>query len=226
MTSINDISDFARIIREQPEWADAIRSLLLGKELLELPERFAQFVQLTTENFELVHQRLDNLETRMDRLEVRMDRLEGRFEHMEGRFGNFEGSEYERRIRTRMLFRARHLLGLERPYLALTQEGLVAPQLDSIITRAIDSGSIDLEQSQDLHETDLIIMGQNNRHTAIEISLTAGSEDIDRAKRRAEVLSAATGDTVTPAIITANLPDAERDEAAANGVIPFIVPYP
>ena len=219
MTSINDISDFARIIREQPEWADAIRSLLLGKELLELPERFAQFVQLTTENFQLVHQRLDNLETRMDRLEVRMDRLEGRF-------GNFEGSEYERRIRTRMLFRARHLLGLERPYLALTQDGLVAPQLDSIITRAIDTGSIDLEQSQDLHETDLIIMGQNNRHTAIEISLTAGSEDIDRAKRRAEVLSAATGDTVTPAIITANLPDAERDEAAANGVIPFIVPYP
>ena len=219
MTSVNDISDFARIIREQPEWADAIRSLLLGKELLELPERFAKFVQLTTENFQLVHQRLDNLETRMDNLETRMDRLEGRF-------GNFEGNDYERRIRTKMLFRARNLLGLERPYLALTQEGLVAPQLDSIIARAIDTGSIDLEQSQDLHDADLIIMGQNNRHTTIEISLTADSEDINRAKRRAEILSAATGDTVTPAIITATLPDTERDEAAANGVIPFLIPYP
>ena len=212
VTSVNDISDFARIIREQPEWADTIRSLLLGQELLELPERFAKFVRLTTENFQLVHQRLDNLETRMDRLE--------------GRFGNFEGNDYERRIRTKMLFRARHLLGLERPYLALTQEGLVAPQLDSIIARAIDTGSIDLEQSQDLHDADLIIMGQNNHHTAIEISLTADSEDINRAKRRAEILSAATGDTVTPTIITATLPDAERDEAAANGVIPFIIPYP
>jgi hypothetical protein len=125
-----------------------------------------------------------------------------------------------------MLFRARNLLGLERPYLALTQEGLVAPQLDSIIARAIDTGSIDLEQSQDLHDADLIIMGQNNRHTTIEISLTADSEDINRAKRRAEILSAATGDTVTPAIITATLPDTERDEAAANGVIPFLIPYP
>ena len=219
MTSVNDISDFARIIREQPEWADTIRSLLLGKELLELPERFAKFVQLTTENFQLVHQRLDNLETRMDNLETRMDRLEGRF-------GNFEGNDYERRIRTKMLFRARNLLGLERPYLALTQEGLVAPQLDSIIARAIDTGSIDLEQSQDLHDADLIIMGQNNRHTTIEISLTADSEDINRAKRRAEILGTATGDTVTPAIITATLPDTERDEAAANGVIPFIIPYP
>ena len=226
MTSVNDISDFARIIREQPEWADTIRSLLLGQELLELPERFAKFVQLTTENFQLIHQRLDNLETRMDRLEGRFGHLEGRFGHLEGRFGNFEGNDYERRIRTKMLFRARNLLGLERPYLALTQEGLVAPQLDSIIARAIDTGSIDLEQSQDLHETDLIIMGQNNRHTAIEISLTADSEDINRAKRRAEILSAATGDTVTPAIITATLPDTERDEAAANDVIPFIIPYP
>ena len=226
MTSVNDISDFARIIREQPEWADTIRSLLLGQELLKLPERFAKFVQLTTENFQLIHQRLDNLETRMDRLEGRFGHLEGRFGHLEGRFGNFEGNDYERRIRTKMLFRARNLLGLERPYLALTQEGLVAPQLDSIIARAIDTGSIDLEQSQDLHETDLIIMGQNNHHTAIEISLTADSEDINRAKRRAEILSAATGDTVTPAIITATLPDTERDEAAANGVIPFIIPYP
>jgi hypothetical protein len=115
---------------------------------------------------------------------------------------------------------------LERPYLALTQEGHVAPQLDSIIARAIDTGSIDLEQSQDLHDADLIIMGQNNRHTTIEISLTADSEDINRAKRRAEILSAATGDTVTPAIIKATLPDTERDEAAANGVIPFLIPYP
>ena len=62
MTSINDIADFVRIIREQPEWADTIRGILLGQELLELPERFASFVELTSENFRLVHQRLDRLE--------------------------------------------------------------------------------------------------------------------------------------------------------------------
>ena len=155
-----------------------------------------------------------------------MDTLKAGLDILKGRFSNFEGTEYERRIRTRMLFRARNLLGLERPYVALTQDGLVAPQLDSIIADAIDTGSIDVEQSQDLHETDLIIMGQNNRHTAVEVSLTADSEDITRAKRRAEVLSAATGDTVTAAIITANLPDTERDQAAANGVTAFIIPYP
>ena len=247
MTTINDISDFARIIREQPEWADAIRSLLLGKELLELPERFAHFVQLTAENFQLVHQRLDGLgtqmdgldtrmdgldtrmdglDTRMDGLDTRMDGLDTRMDRLEGRFANFEGGEYERRVRTKFLFRARNQLGLERPYLALTQDGFVSPQLDSVIAHAIDTGSIDLEQIQDLHDSDLIIMGQNNRHTAVEISMTADSEDIIRAKRRAEVLSAATGDTVTATIVTASLPDTERDQAAANGVTAFIIPYP
>ena len=62
MTTINDIADFVRIIREQPEWADTIRGILLGQELLELPERFASFVDLTSENFRLVHERLERLE--------------------------------------------------------------------------------------------------------------------------------------------------------------------
>ncbi len=74
MTTINDISDFARIIREQPEWADTIRSLLLGKELLELPARFAEFVELTNRNFQLVYERLERLES--DMVEVKADLVE------------------------------------------------------------------------------------------------------------------------------------------------------
>ena len=53
---MNDIADLARILREQPEWADAIRSILLGQELLELPQRFAEFAEATNE-------RLTRLET-------------------------------------------------------------------------------------------------------------------------------------------------------------------
>ena len=62
MTSINNISDLARILREQPEWADTIRGLLLSKELLDLPDQFAKFVEMTNRNFQLVHQRLERLE--------------------------------------------------------------------------------------------------------------------------------------------------------------------
>ena len=62
MTTINGIEDLARILRENPDWADTIRSILLSQELLELPGRFAEFVRLTQESNRLINERLERLE--------------------------------------------------------------------------------------------------------------------------------------------------------------------
>ena len=240
MTSINDIADLARILKEQPEWADTIRSLLLSEELLNLPARFAEFVQLTQESNRITNERLGrletvvgqlatrtgNLETVVGQLATQMQRMETRMGRVEGRFSNFEGSDYERRVRTRALVRARDILGLEDPYLALTQDGTIAPQLNSIIAQAIGNGSISREQSTDLHETDLIISDQSNRHMVVEVSLTADEDDIARAKRRANTMRAATGGTVSPVVITAILSDAQSAQAVDQEVTTFIIPYP
>ena len=75
MTTINDIADLIRIIREDPAWAEALRSVLLSKELLELPETFAAFVSETRENFRLVHNRLEALETGQDALRADVTEL-------------------------------------------------------------------------------------------------------------------------------------------------------
>ena len=240
MTSINDIADLARILKEQPEWADTIRSLLLSEELLNLPARFAEFVQLTQESNRITNERLrgletvvgqlatrtGSLETMVGKLATQMQRMETRMGRVEGRFSNFEGSDYERRVRTRALVRARDILGLDDPYLALTQDGTIAPQLNSIIAQAIGNGSISREQSTDLHETDLIISDQSNRHMVVEVSLTADEDDIARAKRRADTMRAATGGTVSPVVITAILSDAQSAQAVDQEVTTFIIPYP
>ena len=44
-TTINDISDLARILEERPEWAETLRSLLLSREVLEQPEKLAQLTE-------------------------------------------------------------------------------------------------------------------------------------------------------------------------------------
>ena len=62
MTTINGIEDLARILRENPDWADTIRSILLSQELLELPGHFAEFVRLTQESNRLTNERLERLE--------------------------------------------------------------------------------------------------------------------------------------------------------------------
>ena len=43
-TTIHTIEDLIRILDDHPEWADALRARLLTKELIELPEKFVQFV--------------------------------------------------------------------------------------------------------------------------------------------------------------------------------------
>ena len=219
MTTINSIGDLVRILKEQPEWADTIRGILLSEELLNLPAQFAEFVRVTQEHNQLINQRLERLEDRMDRVETRLVRLEGRV-------GNLEGSDYERKVRYRILARAQRRFGLENAYLALTQNDPEAPQLSSAVARAINAGSITSEQSEDLHDTDIIISAQGNRHVAVEVSMTADEFDVERAKRRAAILRTVTDGTVTPVVITANPAGVKRDQAAEQEVAAFVIQYP
>ena len=76
MTSINDISDLAEILQNNPQWREIIRSILLGEELLQLPTQLAEFVKATGENFRLVYERLERLETSVANLEAGQARLE------------------------------------------------------------------------------------------------------------------------------------------------------
>ena len=233
MTTIDNIADLVRILKEQPEWADTIRSILLTEELLNLPARFAEFVQLTQESNRLINERLIHIDTRVDRLETgqtennqQLTQLNTRMGRLEGRFSNFEGSDYERKVRYGALHRAQARFGLENAYLALSQNDPTASQLNSMIANAIKNGFIAQEQCEDLYETDIIISDQGNRHVVVEVSLTADRDDIVRVKRRAGVLMVVTGGAVIPVVITANLNDAQRDQAAAEEVATFIMAYP
>ena len=83
MTTINNIGDLVRILKEQPEWADTIRSILLTEELLNLPARFAEFVQLTQESNRIINERLTQIDTRVDRLETGQAETNRRLESLE-----------------------------------------------------------------------------------------------------------------------------------------------
>ena len=85
-TAINDISDLARILEEHPEWAETLRSLLLTRELVELPEKVAQLTE------------------RVDRLIRRLDEfiLEQREINREQREINQEQREINRRVDQRL----------------------------------------------------------------------------------------------------------------------------
>lgn len=252
--TINDIADLARILKEQPEWADTIRGILLGEAVLNLPAQLTEFIQVTQETNRQVreelaqlaqqsaqhtqllaqhsqllaqhNQQLAQINELLAQQRLELNNLQTRMSRAEGRLGNLEGNDYERRIRAKAVFRAQHILGLENAYIALTQDSQAAPQFHSAINRAINRGLISLDQAGDLYDADLIISDANNRHVVIEVSITADEADITRARRRADLLATATGGPATPALITAYLNEIQQEQANAASVATFLIPYP
>ena len=223
MTTINTIEDLARILREQPTWAEAMRALLLTQELLDLPARFDRFVEIQQETNQLTARRLNAIEERLGNVEGGLENLNGRMGNLEGRMGNIEGSQYERGIRNRAINRTRTVLGLERPRVVMHQEGMVDPQLNSAVERALQDGRVPRGGCDGLLEADLVISARDNRHAVIEVSITADADDITRARERAGVMALVTGGTVTPVVITSRLDPAQADQ---EGVRVFVIPYP
>ena len=224
MTTINTIEDLARILRDQPTWAEALRALLLTQELLDLPGRFDRFVEAQREFNQAQHE-ANEAQREFNQAQQETNRLtDQRLNTIEGRLGNLEGGQYERTVRTRALARSRFILGFTGSYVALNQDGLTDPRLNSAIDRAIWNGLVSQDGCADLFEADLIISAEDNRHAVVEVSLTADRDDIDRAKTRAGTLAAITEGAVTPIIITSRLNPAQSAQAA--GVTTFVIPYP
>ena len=69
--------------------------------------------------------------------------------------------------------------------------------------------------------TDIVLRGYSQQATtylALEVSLTAGESDINRAADRAHILSRATGEATIPAVISAHLDESRRQLAASRNV--------
>ena len=136
---------------------------------------------------------------------------------MESRWGNIEGDLYEERVIQQAIPRADDL-EVEGARVAFAKKGLAPQQFHDAMGAAVREGRITREEYVDLTGADLILRGTNGRHAVFEVSIGPDRDDLDRARRRAEVLVRATGEEARPAIITPE-PTAEfRRQAEGMGV--------
>lgn len=96
MTTITTTQDLLRAARENREFREAFRREILTDELLELPQRFADYTKVTdsrlsniektlatlTENTVATNRRLDSLEGKVDSLGERVDSLGGKVDSL------------------------------------------------------------------------------------------------------------------------------------------------
>ena len=79
-----------RVLDENPEWLEALRTRLLTRELIELPRRFAEFAASVDQRFDEQGKAIARLEQRMGGVEQRMGGLEERVGGLEERVGGLE----------------------------------------------------------------------------------------------------------------------------------------
>ena len=187
MTTINDISDLIRIIRQDPDWAEALRSVLLSKELLALPETFAAFVSETRENSRIVNQRLHAIET--DVAEIRTDVAEIKTNiadlaisqaSMGGDLSRLVGRDYESYAARRAPLMVTDLLDL------LTVRTLSSISetkwLDNLTLRAQLDGDITHAEALELQAADLVLESITSP-TNMTPSMTLEPQETNQSER-------------------------------------------
>ena len=244
MTTVNDFTDILRIIREQPEWGEALRAALLSKEVLEMPQRLAALTSAFTEFAENTNKRLAALEgdvaelkagqARLEgdvaelkagqaQLEAGQSRLEGTVSQLQGDVGNLLGDNYEIRLGKNIDSILGQRLGLRGTRLIKgSLAGNNAVYLD-LIDSAEDRGDITEQERGEINETDFVLRGRSriDRSTVfvvVEASVTAGDSDINRAADRAAILEKATGNVTLPAVACANFDSARQRLASERNV--------
>ena len=207
MATINTIEDLIQLLDDNPRWLEALRVRLLTRELIELPEKFAAFVEAT-------NQRFDRIEGRLDRGDARMDRMERRLDRLTDDVGMLKGA-YARDVALREADVIAEDMGLTLVRV-LSRDDLRA------LTPSQGIADIPASHLRSFRLADLVMEVANpdgeTSFVAVEISFTVNGRDTERAVRNAEFLSRFTGRPARAAVAGARLDERIRDRLESEGV--------
>ena len=183
---------FLMALKEDPEFAAEARALLLSEDLLNLPPKFDRLekkVDRLEEDFSKLRDDVNKLRDdvnklidRVDRIENRVDRLEKKVDRLEKDVAYLKGSDRERwyRDRAHAIFGRVILKG--RPFEEKAAE---------ILWEACKKGQISKEERDEVLSADLLWGGEREGEfvvLVVEVSFTISQDDVERAKKRAEIL--------------------------------------
>ena len=213
-TKIDTIEDLMRILDDHPEWLEAMRMRLLTRELIEMPQRLAEFMASTNE---------------------RLENLEGRIERLEGRVGDVEtgltGLQAEVK---RMGVDVGNLKGAHAKSVAISEADVIAESVGLRLTRVLAGQEIsDLARRKDVTDiprnemlsfrrADVIMEAADPdgavSYVAVEVSYTVNERDVERAVRNAGMLARFTGKPAHAVVAGLRL-DNRVEGAVASGAV-------
>lgn len=181
-TALQDIKDFHDVIRlleDHPEWRADLRRLVLTDELLALPQQMTRL----TEQVSRLTEQMATLTEIAQRQTIDLAHLKG--DGLEARYARRGLPSLTRVVR--------------RPHVLSPEE------LDRLLEEAEAQSMLSAEESEEIALADLVIRGRRRGAAAgevyvvSEVSWGVGTEDVQRAARRAQLL-AKTGVTTLAAV--------------------------
>ena len=192
-TATITIQDIIDAIDSEPEMLEALRARLLTRELLELPERFAEFQKSSLQ-----------FQANTDRQFVELKTDVGM---LKGWVASRSGLEEIPLIARRMGYRHRRLL--ERVELFDMAEDADT----SGIARSVLESFIHADAVAEVADEE-----GRARYVAIELSFTAQKNDVDRAIRNAEFIARFTGVPASAAVSGLRMADEVRGDVESGNV--------
>ena len=186
MTTINNIEDLIRLLDENPEWLEAVRARILTRELIELPQTLAQFIELTNQRFDELDQRIGVVESETKSIRAEMEQG---FASVRRDLGILKGG-HARASAIREATAITDELGLNRI------RNLEYDDLRNISISA-NIQDIPINELRSFRLADLVMEATDQTgegcYVAVEISYTANGRDTRRAIRNASFLTRFTG---------------------------------
>ena len=201
MTTINSQEDFLRALRENPEWKDAVRALILGEELMRLPVRFDAFVDEQRQVNKRIESDISDLKTGQEEIRAGQARLEAGQARTETRMTRPEND-----MSTVKAAHARWsaLRGAESITLDMDIE-YVKTLSEADLVRIAKTANPNIARNElfSFRTADLVVEARDDSGTVyicMEASYTGDLRDSDRAQRNARLLTEFTGHRSIPVV--------------------------
>ena len=189
---IATVEDLVRVLDEHPQWLEALRTRLLTRELLALPQTLADFVAATDRRFAEIDRRFAEVDGRFDVLERQMGQLRNDVAPIKAAHArNAAMNEAD-------------LIAEE---LGLSLVGILDQAELRSLARSADTDGISKHDLRSFRAADLVLRvadpaaahpaaahpAGTERYVAVEVSYTANGRDTERARRNARFLTRFTG---------------------------------
>ena len=242
-TKIDTIEDLMRVLDSNPEWLEAMRSRLLTRELLAMPQILADFVETTNRRFDEMDRRFEGVDRRFEGVDRRFEGVDRRFEEVDRRFEgvdrrfeevNSRLDGMDRRLQ-RLDDRTGILLGAHARNEALKEIGLLSSDMGmakmrrlwsmedvNALVQAGDTSGIPANELRSFRRADAIVEVEDGDgrtcYIAAEVSFTVNGRDTTRAVRNAKYVTRFTGERCYPVVMGVHI-DEQVLETVESGAV-------